>query len=111
MSGAILRVTISGRVQGVGYRAWVEFQARDATSKAGCATEGMAASKRCLRDPRTSWPIWPLVPARTAIGASRAVVEEAAGPMRSACGSRARGFLCCRRSEDQGMGDEEDGEV
>jgi acylphosphatase len=25
---AILHVTISGRVQGVGYRAWVEYQAR-----------------------------------------------------------------------------------
>ena len=28
MSGAILSVTIRGRVQGVGYRAWVEYQAR-----------------------------------------------------------------------------------
>ena len=28
MSGAIRRVTIRGRVQGVGYRAWVERQAR-----------------------------------------------------------------------------------
>jgi acylphosphatase len=28
MSGAICRVTIRGRVQGVGYRAWVEHQAR-----------------------------------------------------------------------------------
>lgn len=27
MSGTILRVTISGRVQGVGYRAWVEHEA------------------------------------------------------------------------------------
>jgi acylphosphatase len=27
MSGAICRVTIRGRVQGVGYRAWVEHQA------------------------------------------------------------------------------------
>ena len=27
MSGAIRRVTIRGRVQGVGYRAWVEHQA------------------------------------------------------------------------------------
>ena len=27
MSGAILHVTIRGRVQGVGYRAWVEHQA------------------------------------------------------------------------------------
>jgi acylphosphatase len=27
MSGAIRRVTITGRVQGVGYRAWVEHQA------------------------------------------------------------------------------------
>ncbi len=28
MGGAICRVTIRGRVQGVGYRAWVEHQAR-----------------------------------------------------------------------------------
>jgi len=28
MTGMIRRVTIRGRVQGVGYRAWVEFQAR-----------------------------------------------------------------------------------
>ena len=28
MDGAICRVTIRGRVQGVGYRAWVEHQAR-----------------------------------------------------------------------------------
>jgi acylphosphatase len=28
MSGAICRVTVRGRVQGVGYRAWVERQAR-----------------------------------------------------------------------------------
>jgi acylphosphatase len=28
MRGAICRVTIRGRVQGVGYRAWVEHQAR-----------------------------------------------------------------------------------
>ena len=28
MSRAILQVTIRGRVQGVGYRAWVEYQAK-----------------------------------------------------------------------------------
>jgi len=30
MSRAILQVTIRGRVQGVGYRAWVEYRARRA---------------------------------------------------------------------------------
>ena len=29
MSGAIRQVTITGRVQGVGYRAWVEHRARN----------------------------------------------------------------------------------
>ena len=29
MSGALRQVTITGRVQGVGYRAWVEHQARN----------------------------------------------------------------------------------
>jgi acylphosphatase len=28
MSGAIRQVTITGRVQGVGYRAWVDYRAR-----------------------------------------------------------------------------------
>jgi acylphosphatase len=39
MSGAICRVTIRGRVQGVGYRAWVEHQART------CGLEGWVRNK------------------------------------------------------------------
>ena len=50
VSDAIRHVTIRGRVQGVGYRAWVEHQARPRTiSKAGCATAATAASRRFSR--------------------------------------------------------------
>jgi acylphosphatase len=40
MSHAIQQVTISGRVQGVGYRAWVEEQARV------CKLEGWVRNRR-----------------------------------------------------------------
>jgi acylphosphatase len=81
MSAAILRVTISGRVQGVGYRAWVEFQAdgrdlegwvrnrRDGSVEALFAgPEDVVANMAalCRRGPPS---------ARVS-----AVVEEAAGP-------------------------------
>ena len=39
MNQAILHVTISGRVQGVGYRAWVEDRARD------CNLEGWVRNR------------------------------------------------------------------
>ena len=39
MNQAILHVTISGRVQGVGYRAWVEDRARD------CDLEGWVRNR------------------------------------------------------------------
>jgi acylphosphatase len=40
MSGSIRRVTITGRVQGVGYRAWVEDQAK------ACGIEGWVRNRR-----------------------------------------------------------------
>ena len=40
MTRAILQVMISGRVQGVGYRAWVEFQA------VSCGLEGWVRNRR-----------------------------------------------------------------
>jgi acylphosphatase len=40
MSGAILQVTVRGRVQGVGYRAWVEDQAKT------CGLEGWVRNRR-----------------------------------------------------------------
>ncbi len=40
MSRAILQVTIRGRVQGVGYRAWVEYQA------VSCGLEGWVRNRR-----------------------------------------------------------------
>jgi acylphosphatase len=40
MNRAILQVVIQGRVQGVGYRAWVEYQAR------ACHLEGWVRNRR-----------------------------------------------------------------
>jgi len=50
MGGAICRVTIRGRVQGVGYRAWVEHQARAHGLDGWVRNKAMAALKRCLQD-------------------------------------------------------------
>jgi len=69
MSGAIRRVTITGRVQGVGYRAWVEHQAvnhalegwvrnrRDGSVEAlfaGPADVVAELVERCRRGPSTA---------------------------------------------------------
>jgi acylphosphatase len=69
MSGAIRRVTITGRVQGVGYRAWVEHQAvnhalegwvrnrRDGSVEAlfaGPADVVTGLVERCRRGPSTA---------------------------------------------------------
>jgi acylphosphatase len=40
MSGSIRQVTITGRVQGVGYRAWVEDRAK------ACGVQGWARNRR-----------------------------------------------------------------
>jgi acylphosphatase len=40
MSGAILQVTIRGRVQGVGYRYWIEQQAK------ACGLEGWVRNRK-----------------------------------------------------------------
>ena len=43
-----VRIVVTGRVQGVGFRAWtVARGARGAGCAAGCATGATAASKRC----------------------------------------------------------------
>ena len=47
MSDTIRHVTIRGMVQGVGYRAWVDHEARARISRAGYATGVTAASRRC----------------------------------------------------------------
>jgi hypothetical protein len=46
-----VRVRIEGRVQGVGFRAWVERRPPGTTLTAGCATAGTAASKPCSQAP------------------------------------------------------------
>ena len=44
-----VRVRIEGRVQGVGYRYWVERTADAWGSRAGCATAATARSRPCSR--------------------------------------------------------------
>ena len=52
MPSIIRHVTVTGRVQGVGYRAWTGDQAILLVCRAGCAIAATAVSRRCSPDRR-----------------------------------------------------------
>ena len=82
MSGAIRQVTIRGRVQGVGYRAWVEHQATAHDLEGWVRNRRDGSVEALFAGPRMSSPTWCGVPARPVSGAGRRRQEERRPPMR-----------------------------
>ena len=81
MSGAIRQVTITGRVQGVGYRAWVDHQARNHDLEGWVRNRRDGSVEALFAGPAdVVSEMVAAVPARAVIGAGRVRSGRAAGP-------------------------------